>query len=167
MFLLATLSTSYMKERLHCQSSYESVHSPFLYAYASLLHQWKHFYKRTQIFQHIDTSCSSTPISTLSATFRCSICSQLVNGQCFLCASCGHGGHLVHMHEWFSSSNIKHRHCPEKDCSCQCLLKQQDLLTMYIHHMQQQQAHAQIPTSFSRVQASRQLSGTVTNGARR
>jgi hypothetical protein len=34
------------------------------------------------------------------------------------CISCSHGGHSIHMHEWFK----KHATCPISNCGCQCQL---------------------------------------------
>lgn len=48
--------------------------------------------------------------------FRCSICDMAVRGLCTFCETCGHGGHLNHMVEWFSKQNAL---CPT-GCGCQC-----------------------------------------------
>ncbi|CAF3364479.1 unnamed protein product [Rotaria socialis] len=143
MFLLTMSQTSYLKTRIHTKLVAEHNSNPILYAYASLLHRWKHFYKRTQILSQIDHNCQSpapfTPIASAQTTIMCSICLQPVLGQYFLCAICGHGGHLMHMHDWFSSDGLKHRYCPEKDCSCRCIIKQQELLAINTIQLQQQQ----------------------------
>ncbi|UJR30523.1 hypothetical protein I4U23_018052 [Adineta vaga] len=136
MFLLTVLQTSFMKKTNRNEHYYDSI----LYSYASLLHRWKHFYKRTQILQRIDHNCQSpTLINQITTSIICSICLQPVLGQHFLCAICAHGGHLIHMHEWFSSSESKHRYCPEKDCTCRCIIKQQELLTTNADQLQKQQ----------------------------
>jgi hypothetical protein len=140
MFLLTMLETPFMKTKFHPKHHYDSI----LYSYASLLHHWKHFYKRTQILQQIDYNCQISPsINQMSSIIICSICLQPVIGQHFLCAICAHGGHLVHMHGWFSSSESKHRYCPEKDCTCRCIIKQQELLTINTDQIQKNQ---QTPT---------------------
>lgn len=46
--------------------------------------------------------CHSTDAS------RCSICHQVVKGLYVWCQGCSHGGHLMHMQEWFS----KNKQCP-------------------------------------------------------
>ena len=143
MFLLTMSQTPYLQTQIQSRLVHEHEHDPILYAYASLLHRWKHFYRRTQILSQIDHNCQSpAPFnqtsSSTTTTIICSICLQPVSGQHFLCAVCGHGGHLTHMHEWFSSEEQKHRFCPEKDCSCRCIIKQQELLTMNTVQIQQQ-----------------------------
>ncbi|CAF0892865.1 unnamed protein product [Adineta ricciae] len=136
MFLLTTLQTSFMKRTNQNDHLYDSI----LYSYASLLHRWKHFYKRAQILQRTDHNCQSpTVINQVSTSIICSICLQPVLGQHFLCAICAHGGHLIHMHDWFSSTEMKHRYCPEKDCTCRCIIKQQELLTINTDHIQKHQ----------------------------
>ena len=142
MFLLTMLETPFMRTKTQSKRLDEHYYDPILYAYASLLHHWKHFYKRTQILQQIDYNCP-LPATTnqTSSTVICSLCLQPVVGQYLLCPICSHGGHLIHMHEWFSSSEIKHRCCPQKDCTCRCVVKQQELLTTNVdqtlkhHHM--------------------------------
>ena len=134
------IKTPYMKTKLVKEHYYD----PILYSYASILHRWKHFYKRTQILQEIDYNCqSSAPTNQTSPTIICSICLQPVIGQHFLCAICAHGGHLIHMHGWFSSAENKHRYCPEKECTCRCIMKQQELLTI---NTDQIQKHQHTPT---------------------
>jgi hypothetical protein len=47
--------------------------------------------------------------------FRCVICDNAVRGLFTLCDFCGHGGHVVHLKEWFSSNES----CPT-GCGCTC-----------------------------------------------
>ena len=160
MFLLTMSQTPYLKTRVKSELVPEHDHDPILYAYASLLHRWKHFYRRTQILSQIDHNCQSpAPFNqTLSTTtpITCSICLQPVLGQHFLCAVCSHGGHLAHMHGWFSSEELKHKFCPEKECTCRCIIKQQELLTMNTIQIQQQTS-----TNTSRSYFVRQPSGNI------
>ena len=146
MFLLTMSQTPFLKMRIESKLVNEHDHDPILYAYANLLHRWKHFYKRTQILSQIDRNCQTpapfTPINSTPTTIICSICLQPVLGQHFLCALCGHGGHLTHMHDWFSLEEIKHKCCPEKDCTCRCITKQQEHLIANVAQIQ-----AQISTS--------------------
>ncbi|CAF0912797.1 unnamed protein product [Rotaria sp. Silwood1] len=140
MFLLTMLNTPFMKTKAQVKLFNQHLYDPILYAYANLLHCWKHFYKRTQILYQIDYNCQSpASINQTSSTIICSICFQPVIGQHILCAICAHGGHLSHMHGWFSSSESKHRYCPEKDCACRCIIKQQELLNVNTDHIQKQQ----------------------------
>ncbi len=160
MFILTMSQTPYLKTKIQSKLVHEHDHDPVLYAYACLLHRWKHFYKRTQILSQIDHNCQSpAPFNQTITTLInivCSICLQPVLGQHFLCAICGHGGHLNHMHGWFSSEELKHRVCPEKDCTCRCIIKQQELLTTNTVQMQQQ-----MPAIPSRTYFGRQLSGGI------
>ncbi|CAM9810147.1 unnamed protein product [Discosporangium mesarthrocarpum] len=48
----------------------------------------------------------------------CSLCQTPVHGLYTWCISCGHGGHLVHMQEWFSYQEV----CPEPGCLHKCNL---------------------------------------------
>jgi hypothetical protein len=157
MFLLTMLKSSYMNGKLS-QPDERSRH-PMLYAYASLLHRWKHFYKRTQIFQQIDSHGGAPTSHSTSTKISCSLCLQPVLGQYLLCAVCGHGGHLSHIHQWFSSPNVKHRYCPEKDCTCRCLIKQQELLTLHTNPAQPSQCHT--PTLTPRAYSLRHPSGSA------
>jgi len=155
--------TPYLKTKIQSKLVNEHNHDPILYAYGSLLHRWKHFYKRTQILSQIDHNCQSpAPFNQAipsTIIIICSICLQPVLGQHFLCAICGHGGHLRHMHEWFSLEEFKHRFCPEKDCTCRCIIKQQELLTMNtVQIQQQQQQQQQTPTITQRSHTARQSS---------
>ena len=159
MFLLAMSETPYLKTNIQSKLVNEHDFDPVLYTYASLLHRWKHFYRRTQILSTIDHNCQSPAPSNQNpgTLIKCAICSQPVLGQYFVCAVCNHGGHLPHMHQWFASEDHKRRLCPEKDCTCLCMLKQQDLLVLNTAHMQQQS----IILSGSRPHFARQLSGGI------
>jgi hypothetical protein len=152
MFLLTMSQTPYLKTKIQSRLVHEHNQDSILYAYAGLLHRWKHFYKRTQILSQIDHNCQSpAPFNqTLSTTtiVICSICLQPVLGQHFLCALCGHGGHLTHMHEWFSSEELQHKFCPEKDCTCSCIIRQQESLTRNTIQIPQQQTSTTTPRSY-------------------
>ena len=47
--------------------------------------------------------------------FTCSLCQMCVKGSGYFCASCGHGGHIEHMREWFQYSV----EC-SSGCGCRC-----------------------------------------------
>ena len=47
--------------------------------------------------------------------FKCSICENGVRGLFTVCESCGHGGHMVHITNWFAN----HTQCPS-GCGCFC-----------------------------------------------
>uniref|UniRef100_A0A914MKG4 GATOR2 complex protein WDR24 n=2 Tax=Meloidogyne incognita TaxID=6306 RepID=A0A914MKG4_MELIC len=48
--------------------------------------------------------------------YTCTICETNVRGIWSSCAECGHGGHLLHMEEWFSQSEF----CPVVGCGHVC-----------------------------------------------
>jgi Zinc-ribbon, C4HC2 type len=50
-------------------------------------------------------------------SFRCALCEHAVRGLFTVCEVCGHGGHVNHMTEWFTS----HDTCPT-GCGCTCRL---------------------------------------------
>ncbi|XP_054165460.1 GATOR complex protein WDR59-like isoform X2 [Oppia nitens] len=49
-------------------------------------------------------------------TLKCVICRMPVRGAVNHCVRCGHGGHTVHMYNWFTQSD----ECPS-GCGCHCL----------------------------------------------
>ena len=63
-------------------------------------------------------SLSSQPICSFCSkpTVTCSVCRLQVTGVTSHCYVCGHGGHAVHMYEWFS----QYEFCPS-GCGCNCL----------------------------------------------
>jgi hypothetical protein len=48
--------------------------------------------------------------------FRCAVCHVAVKGSSNFCLSCGHGGHTIHLLEWFANHDV----CPT-GCGCHCL----------------------------------------------
>ena len=52
------------------------------------------------------------------SSLRCTICDNVIRGLFVLCDSCGHGGHLSHMEEWFG----EHRVCAS-GCGCECAFR--------------------------------------------
>ncbi|DAZ97190.1 TPA: hypothetical protein N0F65_003821 [Lagenidium giganteum] len=46
---------------------------------------------------------------------KCSVCQLAVRGQSMFCMTCGHGGHVTHLREWFKHENA----CPT-GCGCWC-----------------------------------------------
>jgi len=45
----------------------------------------------------------------------CSICEEFVKGGSIVCPTCGHGGHTLHMQQWFANMD----ECPS-GCGCDC-----------------------------------------------
>lgn len=50
-------------------------------------------------------------------SFECTICRLPAKGSTLFCMNCGHGGHSLHVREWFSAETA----CPS-GCGCQCQL---------------------------------------------
>lgn len=118
--------------------------------YADILYRWKLIEKRALLLRTIQSKLMSEeeslfhlPFATLCPTEKCStgtklsrnvICSQCnmysflcclcrapVKGNANTCLFCGHGGHSVHMQEWFNTHNV----CPT-GCGCICMPPQND-----------------------------------------
>ncbi|KAI2797080.1 GATOR complex protein wdr59 [Blomia tropicalis] len=112
--------------------------------YADILYRWKLIEKRALLLKTVQSkilneeSDLSLPFATECRTFNCSasgklcrnlvcsgcnripmeciICRLPVKGATNHCMKCGHGGHTIHMHEWFQTQN----QCPT-GCGCMCL----------------------------------------------
>ena len=64
-------------------------------------------------------------VGVIRSMSQFSVCSilipfPLVAGLVSFCIKCNHGGHAVHMHDWFANDNAK---CPS-GCGCSCILTQ-------------------------------------------
>ncbi|CAI5740772.1 unnamed protein product [Peronospora destructor] len=59
----------------------------------------------------IDAVCTSCRAFAI----RCSMCQLVVRGQSMFCMTCGHGGHVTHLREWFEVETM----CPT-GCGCWC-----------------------------------------------
>ncbi|KAK7114061.1 hypothetical protein V1264_000187 [Littorina saxatilis] len=105
-------------------------------AYAKILYNWRLFNQRALVLKFISTpvpqhkgvefavcchkcgkemrgpQCSWCKYPAL----QCSICHIGVRGLANFCLVCGHGGHTVHILEWFKSHSV----CPT-GCGCNCL----------------------------------------------
>ncbi|XP_064611942.1 GATOR2 complex protein WDR59-like isoform X2 [Liolophura sinensis] len=105
-------------------------------AYADILYRWGLRNQSAEILKHISVppeghrgiefgvichycgqeirgaQCGSCK----NAAFQCGVCHTGVRGASNFCLSCGHGGHTLHMLEWFQS----HELCPS-GCGCHCL----------------------------------------------
>jgi len=108
-----------------------------LKSYADILYRWGLLEKRSEILKFVqgettlpfsgivlDPSCricgrnSSSIKCTNCQSFaiRCAICRVSVKGLSSFCLVCGHGGHEMHMRDWFK----KFEFCP-LGCGCNCL----------------------------------------------
>lgn len=105
-------------------------------AYAEILHRWGLLYNRAEVLKYMCTaseqyrgiqfttecqtclkssqSCNCSSCKKLS--LNCIICHVSVRGSANCCVICGHGGHTLHMQQWFSRNKI----CPS-GCGCYCL----------------------------------------------
>lgn len=105
----------------------------FKHAYANILFQWEQVKQRAELLGYL-SSCaldensrfSIEPSSSvnekdnfsavLTASVICVLCQLRVKGVVSLCAVCGHGGHTLHMLDWFGS----HKSCAS-GCGCECV----------------------------------------------
>jgi len=104
--------------------------------YADLLYRWKMIQKRTEVvkqiseLKHMDKYISNisllcpvcgkvlrgpTCTNCRSLTLTCSVCRTPYRGLVSLCQLCGHGGHALHLNEWFMENTL----CPAA-CGCHC-----------------------------------------------
>lgn len=60
------------------------------------------------------TSCYCNKCKSLQSS-KCSVCDRIVKGLYAWCQGCSHGGHLIHMKEWFSM----HSKCPRCGHLCE------------------------------------------------
>lgn len=59
-------------------------------------------------------SCYCSKCKSLQSS-KCSVCNRVVKGVYAWCSGCSHGGHLMHMKEWFSN----HSKCPRCGHLCE------------------------------------------------
>uniref|UniRef100_A0A8C5WKW0 WD repeat domain 59 n=1 Tax=Leptobrachium leishanense TaxID=445787 RepID=A0A8C5WKW0_9ANUR len=110
----------------------------FKKCYGEILYRWGLQEKRAEVLKFVSSPpephrgiefgvycshCRSEVRGTQCAickgfTFQCAICHVAVRGSSNFCLSCGHGGHTMHMLEWFSTQEV----CPT-GCGCHCLLE--------------------------------------------
>lgn len=109
----------------------------FKRAYAEVLYHWNLLQARTHVLKFIAsnspeqhrgieflTECQhcekdvrgSHCLHCKKYSFQCAICHIAVKGASNFCLICGHGGHAVHMMQWFSENE----RCPV-GCGCNCL----------------------------------------------
>jgi hypothetical protein len=66
------------------------------------------------------------------ASPKCAYCRLPVKGHVSVCLSCGHGGHLNHMMEWFQNNNQCAAVC---GCNCLTAMEQFDYISMRSEHI--------------------------------
>lgn len=104
--------------------------------YAEILYRWNLLQQRAQVLKYVSvapekhkgieflTECQDCKkdvrgvqcLQCKNYSLHCAICHLAVKGSANFCLSCGHGGHKLHMMEWFSNRSI----CPA-GCGCNCL----------------------------------------------
>lgn len=104
--------------------------------YAEILYKWKLYEQRAWVLNCLSTSppkikavdfvavchyCKSDVRGVQcdkckKLTLHCIVCHRAVRGELHFCVSCGHGGHVAHMMDWFQSQS----ECPS-GCGCHCL----------------------------------------------
>ncbi|XP_064466934.1 GATOR2 complex protein WDR59-like isoform X2 [Ornithodoros turicata] len=103
--------------------------------YAEILYKWSLLEQRAQVLKHLTSSppkhkgvdfliichyckCDVRGVQCTRCrklSLHCIICRVAVRGHFHFCVSCGHGGHLLHMLEWFKTQAV----CPS-GCGCRC-----------------------------------------------
>ncbi|KAM7352061.1 WD repeat domain 59 isoform 2-T3 [Cochliomyia hominivorax] len=113
-----------------------SLFDQFKKLYSEILYGWQMLTKRAFILKHTAfnkcppqgvefvTECSSCNKTKRTSTcgpcqrhvLFCALCCISVKGAANACLACGHGGHLIHMKQWFEKNNV----CAS-GCGCHCL----------------------------------------------
>lgn len=62
----------------------------------------------------VSNSCFCNKCKSLQSS-KCSVCNRVVRGLYAWCQGCSHGGHMLHMKEWFSN----HSKCPRCGHLCE------------------------------------------------
>lgn len=120
--------------RTQCPLSSKHLYQHVRQFYADILHRWnlncqrsellkfnpalsteQQFEQSKQFVSHIRLK-PERQRSWVSGPPECSICHLPVKGMSVLCIKCGHGGHVNHLHGWFSKQFV----CPA-GCGCRCI----------------------------------------------
>lgn len=108
----------------------------FKKVYAEILYRWSLYEQRAQVLKYVSSveekhkgieflnecyHCQKEirgPQCTYCKNYslQCSVCHVAVKGASNFCLACGHGGHTLHMLEWFVNMDT----CPS-GCGCNCL----------------------------------------------
>lgn len=107
--------------------------------YADLLHRWGLLVARTKVMKYLSSppqeagrvmdvvtlnavcmNCNRTSKGAScsvcqSPLLYCALCQLPVKGSAAACLYCGHGGHTMHMKQWFEKNNV----CAS-GCGCEC-----------------------------------------------
>ena len=61
-------------------------------------------------------------ISVLSLIIQLTLFTDTFDDAIVICQTCRHGGHAVHILEWFLGEDGRRTHdvCPVADCTCRC-----------------------------------------------
>lgn len=108
----------------------------FKKSYSNILHKWQLFNKSAEVQKHMallpdpkealefKAICHYCQRETKGPqcdychkiALLCAVCQIGVRGSASFCLACGHGGHTLHMAEWFTS----YAQCPS-GCGCSCI----------------------------------------------
>ena len=112
----------------------------FRRAYSKVLEGWGLNIRRTEILKGIsetkedtmifapkccncgeitDGLCKNELCRSKGRAMKCVVCNIGVRGLSTVCFLCGHGGHAIHMHDWFSHGEMSSIPCPS-GCGCFC-----------------------------------------------
>ncbi|KAK9879451.1 hypothetical protein WA026_006522 [Henosepilachna vigintioctopunctata] len=115
-----------------------NIYEYYKLAYAETLYRWGLLYNRAEVLKHlswpqeihkgveflcdckncIKPSRASSCNSCRKLTLNCIVCHISVRGSANCCIVCGHGGHTIHLLQWFERNDV----CPS-GCGCKCLIE--------------------------------------------
>lgn len=103
----------------------------YIQRYSALLYGWGNLTVCSEISKRLayDTTTynkdkvgiQAIKQASLSLENQCAICCNPVRGACTWCPTCGHGGHVEHIMDWFQTNDV----CPT-GCGCICHPKPQE-----------------------------------------
>ena len=118
----------------------------YKHAYANLLFSWGNYIERCEVLKTLSSPAvmekemvvyaadssevpptgpsKGTGPAVLVKRPKCSICEITVRGLSLFCLSCGHGGHVQHMTNWFKL----YADCPA-GCGCHCKIATPEMLS--------------------------------------
>ncbi|KAG4069884.1 hypothetical protein HA402_009591 [Bradysia odoriphaga] len=137
--------TGFELNRTILGDSQRHLYDNFKRAYSEMLYRWGLLVNRTKVLKYLSSSsdtfrgvefvteCIKCAKVTQAPTCRdchkpllhCSLCRLPVRGSANSCLFCGHGGHLLHMKQWFEKNEV----CAT-GCGCYCLKESSKLVEL-------------------------------------
>ncbi|XP_037051412.1 GATOR complex protein Wdr59 [Bradysia coprophila] len=137
--------TGFELNRTILGDSQRHLYDNFKRAYSEMLYRWGLLVNRTKVLKYLSSSsdtfrgvefvteCIKCAKVTQAPMCRdchkpllyCSLCRLPVRGSANSCLFCGHGGHLLHMKQWFEKNEV----CAT-GCGCYCLKESSKLVEL-------------------------------------